>query len=104
VLAPLLPFRDLRPQGLPREPWRSGCIYVLPEESFDYRKEWTSRVPVRPLMRLPVEPDDLPLRDQVWGADGRYPVAVRVRPDQPFPFLADAQGTPVRAPRSLRRR
>jgi len=90
--------------GLPREPWRSGCIYVLPEESFVYKKEWTSREPVRPLMRLPVAPEDLPLRDQVWGADWRYPVNLWVRPNHPFPFLADTRATPVRAPRSLRRR
>ncbi len=90
--------------GLPREPWRSGCIYVLPEGSFEYWKEWTSRVPVRPLMRLPVTPDDLPLRDLVVGADWRYPVNLWVRPGQRFPFLADTRATPVRALHSLRRR
>jgi HEAT repeat protein len=90
--------------GLARDPWRSGCVYILPEESFVYWKEWTSRTPVRALMRLPVAPEDLPLRDQVWGVDWRQPVDSRVHPDRPFPFLADTQATPIRAPRSLCRR
>jgi HEAT repeat protein len=87
--------------GLPRNPWRTGCVYILPEESFAYWNEWTSRAPVRPLMRLVVTPEDLPLRDQVWGVDWRQPVNAWVRPDHPFPFLADVQATPIRKPQSL---
>jgi HEAT repeat protein len=82
--------------GLRRDPWRRGMVYVLPEESFSYWKEWTSRTPVRPLMRLGVGPEDLPLRDQVWGVDWRQGIDSWVRPDQPFPFLTDVQATPVR--------
>jgi HEAT repeat protein len=90
--------------GLPRDPWCCGTVYILPEESFSYWREWTSRAPVRPLMRLAVSPDDLPLRDQVWGVDWRQPVTSWVRPDQPFPFLTDVQATPIRDLRSLRPR
>lgn len=51
--------------GLRRPFWRTGMIYILLPDSFDYREEWTSRVPVPPLMRLAVTPDDLLMRDQV---------------------------------------
>ncbi|MCB0121110.1 MAG: HEAT repeat domain-containing protein, partial [Caldilineaceae bacterium] len=53
--------------GLCRPFWRTGMIYVLPPDTFTYEKEWTSRQPVPPLLRVPVTHEDLPLHEQVWG-------------------------------------
>ncbi|MCE7987979.1 MAG: HEAT repeat domain-containing protein [Caldilinea sp. CFX5] len=82
--------------GLRRNPWRNGMIYILPPDTFVYQREWTSRAPVPPLMRLAVTPDDLPLRADVWGADWRtFDGDNWVRPDQPFPFLKDVRTTAI---------
>lgn len=83
--------------GLRRQPWRNGMIYVLPPDTFEYWHEWTSRAPVRPLMRLAVTPADLPLLDQVWGSDWRkFSEGHWVKLTDPFPFLKDTKITPVR--------
>jgi HEAT repeat protein len=82
--------------GLRRNPWRQGMIYILPPDTFTYQREWTSRAPVAPLIRLPVTPDDLPLRLHVWGADWRKMEGdYWVRHDDPFPFLKDVRITPI---------
>ncbi len=82
--------------GLRRDPWRNGMIYILPPDTFVYQREWTSRAPVTPLMRLAVTPDDLPLRADVWGADWRtFDGDNWVRPDEPFPFLKDVRTTAI---------
>ena len=82
--------------GLRRNPWRNGMIYILPPDTFVYQREWTSRAPVPPLMRLAVTPDDLPLRADVWGADWRtFDGDNWVRPDEPFPFLKDVRTTAI---------
>jgi hypothetical protein len=83
--------------GLPRSPWQNAMIYILPPDTFEFWNEWTSRSPVVPLMKLPVVPDDLPLRDEVWGANWRTGRASWVMPDEPFPFLKDVLATPIRS-------
>lgn len=81
--------------GLRRPFWRPGMLYILPPDTFTYQEEWTSRAPVPPLMRLAVTPDDLPLRDQVWGSDWRQLETSWVDARQPFPFLKDVQRHPI---------
>lgn len=82
--------------GLRRQPWRNGMIYILPADTFEYWREWTSRVPVRPLMRLAVTPEDLPLLAQIWGSDWRnFSDGYWVKPSESFPFLKHASITPV---------
>lgn len=81
--------------GLCRPFWRTGMIYVLPPDTFTYEKEWTSRQPVPPLMRVPVTHKDLPLHEQVWGADWRRLDLNWVDPREPFPFLQDVQAHPI---------
>ncbi len=81
--------------GLCRPFWRTGMIYVLPPDTFTYEKEWTSREPVPPLMRVPVTQEDLPLHEQVWGADWRRLDLNWVDPREPFPFLQDVQAHPI---------
>jgi hypothetical protein len=57
-----------------RDAWRSGWLYVLPRGTFRLHPsgpEWLSPVPVRPLARLRVEPEDFPfLGDVVQHALG----------------------------------
>lgn len=50
--------------------WTSGAIYALPSETFEPTpgsRELVSPVPVRPRLRVPVEPEDFPLRDRTIG-------------------------------------
>ena len=80
--------------GVMRDPWREGMVYALPPDSFVYWNEWTSRVPVTPVLRIPVTREDLPV--EVWGVDYRQEGNNFVRLEDEFPFLKDAQYTPVR--------
>ena len=82
--------------GLRRNPWRNGTVYALPPDTFKRWGEWTSREPVRPILRLAVTPDDLPLKDDVWGTDYRMiSHGTWVEPGKdPFPFLKDVRATP----------
>ena len=49
--------------------WTDGVVYVLPQKGFrrEWGNEWVNPDPVHPLMRVPVRPDDFPLRDAVVG-------------------------------------
>jgi hypothetical protein len=53
-------------------PFRAGAIYVLPRETFQrtdtrtvHFPEWASDVPVRPLARIDVKPDDFPFHNRI---------------------------------------
>jgi hypothetical protein len=81
--------------GLRRNFWQSGMMYILPPDTFEYWNEWTSRAPVPPLMKLAVEPDDLPLRDEVWGLSWRHPEHWWVTVKDRLPFLKEVQGAPI---------
>ncbi len=52
-------------------PFAKGMMYVLPRESFTSISgvEWATRESVKPLMRLPVEPEDFPYLEFVKGVD-----------------------------------
>lgn len=66
---------------LPQQPWRTGSVYLLPSETFvaqppmqfgEYEVrilQMASLVPVKPLARLEVSPDDFPFLDQIRGHD-----------------------------------
>lgn len=45
--------------------WTRGAVYALPHAGFrrEWGQEWVSAKPVRPLLRVPVGPEDFPLRD-----------------------------------------
>lgn len=47
--------------------WTQGVIYALPRGGFrrEWGQEWVSGKPVRPLLRVPVGPQDFPLRHAV---------------------------------------
>jgi hypothetical protein len=94
-------FFSINADALSRRPWRVGTIYLLPRHSFEqqppqpYRglhvevAQWASLVPVRPLARLAVEPEDFPFLERMHAHD---PWIVRQRaardPDG-FPWLDD---------------
>jgi hypothetical protein len=50
--------------------WTAGTVYALPAETFEQTpasRELVSFVPVRPRLRVPVTPEDFPLRDRTIG-------------------------------------
>jgi hypothetical protein len=49
--------------------WTRGAVYALPRAGFrrEWGHEWVSARPVRPELRVPVGPEDLPLRQAVIG-------------------------------------
>lgn len=59
-------------EGDPSDPdaWVPGTVYALPRETFEPTpgsRELVSFVPLRPRLRVPVTPDDFPLRAQTIG-------------------------------------
>lgn len=80
--------------GLPLRPFRSATVYVLPPDTFSMMGELTSLVPVRPLGRLPIEPEEFPLLEHLWGSDvgplsGQFGY-------RRFPFLYDVGCWPAK--------
>lgn len=67
--------------ALPKQPWRSGTVYLLPRRTFAAQPpmafgsrhvhvaQLASLVPVRPLAKLPVAPTDFPFLGEVRGHD-----------------------------------
>ncbi len=56
-----------------KDPWKNGVVYVLPKESFaqsvddegHLTGEWASHMPVSPVARLRVTPEDFPYLKEV---------------------------------------
>ncbi len=92
-------YFSINADALARSPFRRGTIYILPRQTFERQAlqpfqgrqvesaQWASPVPVRPIARLPVEPDDFPFLARL---DVHDPRALRDRvardPDG-FPWL-----------------
>ena len=55
--------------GLAERPFIDATVYVLPRDPFTMYGEWTSLVPVKPLARLGVSPEEFPLLEYLWGSD-----------------------------------
>jgi hypothetical protein len=78
--------------------WRPGSVYVLPRDTFESQPEevtngirlastqWASPVPVRPLARLDVRPEDFPLLDEVHGHDPAEVTARAAADPDDFPW------------------
>jgi hypothetical protein len=51
--------------------WTPGALYALPREGFrrEWGREWVNAGPVRPVLRVLVQPDDFPLRHIVLEAE-----------------------------------
>jgi hypothetical protein len=94
-------YFSINADALPRRPWRHGTIYLLPRHGFEqqapqpYRglqlemAQWASRVPVRTLARLPVEPRDFPFLDELQAHDPRVVMERAARDPDGFPWLDD---------------
>jgi hypothetical protein len=90
-------FFSINGDALPHDPWRAGTIYLLPRDSFEPQPsefhrgaeielaQWASLVPVKPLAKLSVEPEDFPFLAQIRPHD---PAVVRER------GIADPDGFP----------
>ena len=69
--------------ALPRQPWRTGTVYLLPRDTFTVQPPMTfgsntvhiaqlaSFTPVRPLAKITVAPEDFPFLEQIRGHDDR---------------------------------
>jgi hypothetical protein len=92
-------FFSIDHEALRSKPWVTGSVYVLPRATFEPEPEetwqglpcapiqWASSVPVRPMARLMVTPDDFPFLKDVRSHDPRV-VSERARQDPDnFPWL-----------------
>lgn len=92
-------FFSLSRPALERRPWRSGSVYLLPAGTFENQPPiavgdaWVhvaqaaSSVPVKPVARLEVGPEDFPFLEQVRGHDDAV-VAARMAADpEGFPWF-----------------
>jgi hypothetical protein len=52
--------------------WTTGMVYALPRAGFrrEWAHEWVNPRPARPVLRVPVTPEDFPLREAVVGLSG----------------------------------
>ena len=52
--------------------WTQGMMYAVPRKGFtrEWGNEWVSPRAVRPVLRVPVRPEDFPLRAAVVGLSG----------------------------------
>lgn len=52
--------------------WTDGMMYAVARTGFrrEWGNEWVSAEPVSPVLRIPVRPEDFPLRDSVVGLSG----------------------------------
>jgi hypothetical protein len=92
-------FFSVNRDALPYNPWRSGMIYLLPRHSFEpqplqqYRgamveiAQWASRVPVKPLAKLAVAPEDFPFLGQIRPHDPAVIQARAAADPEGFPWL-----------------
>ena len=67
--------------ALPNQPWRTGTVYLLPRSAFAFQPpmafgpyqvyfaQLASLVPVQPLAKLTITPDDFPFLAQIRGHD-----------------------------------
>jgi len=74
-------FFSVSRSALCHRPWRRGFVYLLPRETFKRQpplhtgdgafhvQQWASLVPVAPLARIAVGPEDFPFLEQIRGHD-----------------------------------
>ena len=92
-------FLSIDHKGLKRDPWCDGTVYVLPPDSFRYwGGQYTSRVAIKPLMKISVHPNDHPLLHEIWGYEyfGAIRKIVHRDGSDPYIFLNDVDAFPVR--------
>ena len=92
-------FFSITREALAHKPYRRGTIYILPRESFEQQApqthqgrtidplQWASAVPVAPLARLAVGPEDFPFLDRMRGHDDLSTFARARQDPDGFPWL-----------------
>lgn len=92
-------FFSITASALAHRPWRTGTVYLLPSHTFrdqpalevDGRRiapaQAASEVPVRPLAKVRVHPEDFPFLDQIRGHDEEVLAARAAAEPDGFPWL-----------------
>jgi hypothetical protein len=92
-------FFSITEAALAQAPWRRGSVYFLPRDTFDRQAplvfgdqqvlipQWASPVPVTPLARIEVGPEDFPLLATIRGHDDATMFARARRDPDGFPWL-----------------
>ncbi|WP_069761925.1 hypothetical protein [Streptomyces sp. LUP47B] len=74
-------YFSISAQALKQQPWRPGTVYLLPAGTFELQPrmrvgdvlvqpaQWASPLPVTPVAKLAVQPEDFPFLDQIRGHD-----------------------------------
>ncbi|MCL4264900.1 MAG: hypothetical protein KJ069_16890 [Anaerolineae bacterium] len=90
-------------EWLDKEPWRTGTLYFLPRDTFrrmpltaagGLSNEWVSEVPLRPLARLHIEPEDFPFLHQIGGHDDSELLQLATWQDEVVTAVTDATFSP----------
>ena len=96
-------FFSVSQDALDKRPWRQGFVYVLPRETFEqqppldhqgssaYVAQWASLVPVKPLARVAVGPEDFPFLGQIRGHDDAVLLARAAADPDGFPWLDEEE-------------
>ena len=92
-------FFSVSAPALAERPFRPGTIYLLPRATFQQQPaephpkgellvaQWASLVPVKPLARLTVAPEDFPLLDAIRGHDDETLLARAKANPAGFPWV-----------------
>jgi hypothetical protein len=92
-------FFSINGDALPHQPWRQGTIYLLPRVTFEQQAllekdgeqfevaQWASLVPVRPLARLAVAPEDFPFLSRIYPHDPALLRERAARNPEGFPWM-----------------
>jgi hypothetical protein len=92
-------FFSITHSALLQKPWCEGAIYILPRESFEqeasqemqgvkiFFPHWISPLPVSPLAKLRVSPQDFPFLDQIHGHNDKKLVQIAAEDPGGFPWL-----------------
>ncbi|MEO8883472.1 MAG: hypothetical protein ABI377_08705 [Devosia sp.] len=99
-------FFSITDKALAQRPYRQGTIYLLPRDTFEQQQperygdqtihlpQWASLVPVKPLAKLSVGPEDFPLLSQMRGHDDETTFArARANPAD-FPWVEGEAAAP----------
>ena len=94
-------FFSIAREALAQKPYHRGTVYLLPRQGFEkqasqrYRDwtidpaQWASPVPVAPLARLAVGPEDFPFLDRMRGHDTEATFARARQDPDAFPWVDD---------------
>lgn len=94
-------FFSISDTALARRPWRTGFVYLLPAATFEIQPRLTvgdvhiqvaqaaSAVPVRPVAKLMVGPDDFPFLHRIRGHDDALMQARIAADPGGFPWVED---------------